>query len=67
MRSEHEFSVVAATDTLFHAGVAAEFDRPIEALTTPTLPDDALQIRFTEGRVFFPTRTNIKYRSVGNA
>jgi transglutaminase-like putative cysteine protease len=67
VRSEHEFSVVAATDTLFHAGVAAEFDRPIEALTTPTLPDDALQIRFTEGREFFPTRTNIKYRSVGNA
>ncbi len=67
VRSEHEFTVVAATDTLFHAGLAAEFDRPIEALTTPTLPDDALQIRFTEGLEFFPTRTNIKYTSVGNA
>lgn len=67
VRSEHEFTVVAATDTLFHAGLAAEFDRPIEALTTPSLSDDTLQIRFTEGREFFPTRTNIKYTSSGNA
>jgi transglutaminase-like putative cysteine protease len=67
VRSEHEFNVVAATDTLFHSGLAAEFDRPIEALTTPGLPDDTLQIRFTEGRDFFPTRTNIQYTAAGNA
>jgi hypothetical protein len=66
VRSEHEFNVVAATDTLFHAGLAAEFDRPIEALTTPGLPDDTLQIRFTDGLEFFPTRTNINYRASGN-
>jgi transglutaminase-like putative cysteine protease len=67
VRSEHEFNVVAATDTLFHAGLAAEFDRPIEALISPELPDDPLQIRFTEGLEFFPTRTNIQYTSSGNA
>jgi transglutaminase-like putative cysteine protease len=66
VRSKYQFNVVAATDTLFHAGLAAEFDRPIEALTTASLPDDTLQVRFTEGREFFPTRTNISYTATGN-
>jgi hypothetical protein len=61
----HEFSVAAATDTLFHAGVPREFDQPIESLTFKNTPDDGLQVRFTEGREFFPTRTNLRYTSSG--
>jgi hypothetical protein len=61
----HEFSVNAATDTLFHAGVPIEFDQPIESLTFANAPDDGIQVRFTEGREFFPTRTNLRYTSSG--
>ena len=62
----HDFQVTAATDTLFHAGLASEFDRPVEALTFEGAPNDTLQVRFTEGREFFPTRTNLRYTSTGN-
>jgi transglutaminase-like putative cysteine protease len=62
----HEYSVAAATDTLFHAGLPAEFDQPIESLTFENAPDDGLQVRFTEGREFFPTRTNLRYTSSGS-
>ena len=61
----HEFSVNAATDTLFHAGIPIEFDQPVESLTFANAPDDGMQVRFTEGREFFPTRTNLNYVSIG--
>jgi len=64
--SVHEFVVTAATDTLFHSGLAGSFNEPVEALTFQEPPRDTLQVRFTEGLEFFPTRTNLRYTSTGN-
>ena len=61
----HEFYVTAATDTFFSSGLPVRFDDPVEALTYQDAPNDALQVRFTEGREFFPTRTNLRYKSAG--
>jgi transglutaminase-like putative cysteine protease len=66
VRTSHGFRIAAATDTFFTAGLPAKFDRPVEALTYEDSPADALQVRFTEGRDFFPTRTNLRYLSFGN-
>lgn len=64
--STHDFVVTAATDTLFHPGLAGEFDQPVEALAFDGDRSDTLQVRFTEGRDFFPTRTNLRYTSTGS-
>ena len=59
------FRVAAATDTLFSGGLPVEFDEPAEALTTPTSGPGAVQVRFSKGREFFPTRVNLSYVSTG--
>lgn len=61
----NEFRVAAATDTLLTAGLPAEFDEPAEALTTAASGPDAVQVRFTTGREYFPTRVNMRYVSTG--
>ncbi len=61
----HEFKVSAATDTLFTGGLPAGFDEPAEALVSPDAPSDVLQVLFSEGREYFPTRVNLSYRSTG--
>ena len=59
------FRVSAATDTLFAGGLPLEFDEPAEALTTPTTGPGAVQVRFSKGREYFPTRVNMSYISTG--
>ncbi len=61
----HEFKVTAATDTLFTGGLPAAFDEPAEAIISPEAPSDVLQVLFSEGREYFPTRVNLSYRSTG--
>jgi transglutaminase-like putative cysteine protease len=62
---EYEFKVSAATDTFFTAGLPRSFDEAAEALASFEAPWDVLQVRYSEGRDFFPTRTNLNYVSVG--
>jgi len=62
---EHEFKVSAATDTFFTAGLPLSFDEGAEALVWFDAPWDVLQVRYSEGRDFFPTRTNLNYVSIG--
>lgn len=59
------FRVAAATDTLFSGGLPVDFDEPAEALTTPTSGPGAVQVRFSKGREYFPTRVNMSYISTG--
>ena len=61
----NEFRIAAATDTLFTAGLPAAFDEPAEALTTPASGPGAVQVRFSTGREYFPTRVNMSYVSTG--
>ncbi len=61
----NEFRVAAATDTLFTAGQPGTFDEPAEALTTAVSGPDAVQVRFTTGREYFPTRVNMRYVGTG--
>ena len=61
----NEFRVTAATDTLFTGGLPADFDEPAEALTTPASGPGAVQVRFSTGREYFPTRVNLSYVSTG--
>ena len=61
----NEFRVAAATDTLFTGGLPETFDQPAEALTTPASGPGALQVRFSTGREYFPTRVNLRYVSTG--
>lgn len=61
----HTFKVVAATDTLFSGGLPAAFDEPAEAMASGGALSDVLQVRFSEGRDFFPTRVNLNYTSTG--
>jgi transglutaminase-like putative cysteine protease len=63
---EYEFNVTAATDTFFTAGLPSSFDEPVEGLALPGALNDVLQVRFKEGREYFPTRTNVRYISAGN-
>ena len=62
----YRFRVSAATDTFFTAGLPASIDRPADALVFEDAPDDVLQLRIAQGRDYFPARTNLRYRSVGN-
>ena len=64
--SQYFFRVRAATDTLFSGGLPVRFDRAAEALIAPDAPEDVLQVRYGEGREFFPTRTNLRYLSVAS-
>ena len=64
--NEHFFRVRAATDTLFSGGLPAGYDRAAEGLVVPEAPEDVLQVRYGEGREFFPTRTNLRYLSAGS-
>ena len=61
----HEFKISAATDTLFTGGLPAGFDEDAEALVSPDAPADVMQVLFSEGREYFPTRVNLSYRSTG--
>ena len=61
----NQFRIAAATDTLFSGGLPAEFDEPAEALTTPATGPGAVQVRFSTGREYFPTRVNMSYVSTG--
>ena len=61
----NEFRVAAATDTLFTGGLPAGFDEPAEALTTPASGPGAVQVRFSTGREYFPTRVNLSYVGTG--
>ena len=63
---QHFFRVRAATDTLFSGGLPVRFDRTAEALVAPDAFEDVLQVRYDEGREFFPTRTNLRYLSDGS-
>ena len=64
--NEHFFRVRAATDTLFSGGLPVRYDRAAEVLVRPDAPEDILQVRYGEGRDFFPTRTNLRYLSAGS-
>ena len=64
--NEHFFRVRAATDTLFSGGLPVRFDQTADALVAPDAPDDILQVRYDEGREFFPTRTNLRYLGSGS-
>ena len=64
--AEYRFNVSAATDSFFTAGLPAAFDEPVEGLSMPGARSDVLQVRFVEGREYFPTRTNVRYTSTGN-
>jgi transglutaminase-like putative cysteine protease len=61
----HEFKIEAATDTLFSSGIPLEHNRPVQGLAFDDSPDDTLQVRIAEGLEYFPTRTNLRYRSTG--
>ena len=61
----HEFKVAAATDTLFSGGLPAGFDEPAEAMVASGDPGDVLQVLFSEGREYYPTRVNLNYVSTG--
>ena len=61
----NEFRVAAATDSLFTGGLPAAFDEPAEALTTATSAPGPIQVRFSTGREYFPTRVNVSYVSTG--
>ncbi len=61
----NHFRVTAATDTLFTGGLPGAFDEPAEALTTATSAPGAVQVRFSTGREYFPTRVNLSYVSTG--
>ena len=61
----HFFRIAAATDTLFSGGLPVRYDQSAEALVSPDGPFDILQVRYGEGREFFPTRINLRYASVG--
>ncbi len=61
----HEFRVSSATDTLFSGGLPSEFGEPADALVSPEEPSDVLQALFSDGREYFPTRVNLRYRSTG--
>ncbi len=63
---EHFFRVRAATDTLFSGGLPVRYDQAAEALVAPGAPEEVLQVRYGEGREFFPTRTNLRYLSAGS-
>ncbi|MDE2836631.1 MAG: transglutaminase domain-containing protein [Chloroflexota bacterium] len=65
VRQTNQFRVSAATDTLFTGGLPAAFDEPAEALTTSTSAPGAIQVRFSTGREYFPTRVNLSYVSSG--
>ena len=64
--NEHFFRVRAATDTLFSGGLPVRYDRTAEALVPLGTPEDILQVRYGEGREFFPTRTNLRYAGAGS-
>ncbi len=61
----NQFRIAAATDSLFTGGLPAAFDEPAEALTTATSAPGPIQVRFSTGREYFPTRVNLSYVSTG--
>ncbi|MBM3941062.1 MAG: transglutaminase domain-containing protein [SAR202 cluster bacterium] len=60
------FRVDAATDSLFSSGEPVGFNLPAEKLVYPSAASEVLQVRFSDGREFFPTRRNMRYVSRGS-
>ena len=61
----YSFRMSAATDTLFTGGLPVAFGEPAEATVNAEEASDVLQVRFLEGREYFPTRLNLDYVSTG--
>ena len=61
----YSFRMTAATDTLFTGGLPVAFGEPAEATVNAEEASDVLQVRFLEGREYFPTRLNLDYVSTG--
>lgn len=65
LEDSHTFRVSAATDTLFAGGLFAGASISAEGLVGEDAPWDVYQVRFSEGREFFDTRTDLVYTSTG--
>ena len=62
----HSFSVDASTDTLFSGGEPRGHTMPSEGLSRSDAPWDVMQVRFSEGRQFFPRRRDLAYTATAS-